>query len=127
MPSQRRSSSTPSSPPGRFRAGSVSSIRSSSQSPNLRFATALSALPTWSDPVGLGAKRTRVMSRTYRGVVQRFVDLVRAAARYLALRPRLRKSLQAALVVLTLIFCAWAVRNEWGKAEDRLRRADAVQ
>jgi len=59
--------------------------------------------------------------------VQRFVDLVRAAARYLALRPRLRKSLQAALVVLTLIFCAWAVRNEWGKAEDRLRRADALQ
>ena len=48
---------------GTFRAGSVSSIRSSSQSPNRRFATALSALPTCSVPVGLGAKRTRIMMR----------------------------------------------------------------
>ena len=49
-------------PPGTLRAGSVSSIRSSSQSPNARLATALSAFPTWSDPVGLGAKRTRFMA-----------------------------------------------------------------
>src|SRR5437763_1215290 len=48
-----------SSPPGTFRAGSVSSIRSSIQSPNSRLATALSAFPTCREPVGLGAKRTR--------------------------------------------------------------------
>jgi A/G-specific adenine glycosylase len=36
----------------------VSSIRSSIQSPKERLATALSAFPTWSEPVGLGAKRT---------------------------------------------------------------------
>ena len=38
-------------------AGSVSSIRSSIQSPKELLATALSALPTCSDLVGLGAKR----------------------------------------------------------------------
>src|SRR5918992_808375 len=53
--SQRRSSRIACSPPGTFRAGSVSSIRSSIQSPKRRFATALSAFPTWSDPVGLGS------------------------------------------------------------------------
>src|SRR4051812_44503712 len=47
-----------SSPPGTFRCGSVSSIRSSIQSPRPRLATALSALPTCREPVGLGAKRT---------------------------------------------------------------------
>jgi ATP-dependent DNA ligase len=36
----------------------VSSIRRSIQSPSRRFATALSAFPTCSEPVGLGAKRT---------------------------------------------------------------------
>src|SRR5262245_31539065 len=51
-----------SSPPGTFRCGSVSSIRSSIQSPRRRFATALSALPTCRDPVGLGAKRTLFIS-----------------------------------------------------------------
>jgi hypothetical protein len=40
----------------------VSSIRSSIQSPNPRFATAESALPMCSVPVGLGAKRTRLIS-----------------------------------------------------------------
>src|SRR5438034_11683976 len=44
-----------------FRVASVSSIRSRNQSPKSRFATALRALPTWSDPVGLGAKRTLVI------------------------------------------------------------------
>ncbi len=47
--------------------GSVSSIRSTSAPPrssaNRRFATAVSALPRWSDPVGLGAKRTRTLTR----------------------------------------------------------------
>lgn len=55
--------------------------------------------------------------------MQRFVDLLRAGARYLAHHPRLRKGLQAALVLVTLGFCAWAVRNEWSKAEDLLRNA----
>src|SRR5579885_317633 len=47
-----------SSPPGTLRAGSVSSMRSSIRSPKRRLATALSALPTCSVPVGLGANRT---------------------------------------------------------------------
>ena len=47
-----RSAITPSLPPGTFRAGSVSSILRSSQSPNRRFATALSAFPTCSVPSG---------------------------------------------------------------------------
>jgi A/G-specific adenine glycosylase len=42
----------------------VSSIRSSIQSPNVRFATALSAFPTCRLPVGLGAKRTRTISES---------------------------------------------------------------
>ena len=58
-PEPRRSSTIASSPPGTFRAGSVSSIRKSIQSPKPRFATAESALPMCSVPVGLGAKRTR--------------------------------------------------------------------
>ena len=48
-----------------LRAGSVSSIRSSIQSPKARLATADSALPTCSVPVGLGAKRTRVTAPIY--------------------------------------------------------------
>ena len=54
-PGRRRIAS---SPPATFRVGSVSSIRRSIQSPSRRLITALSALPTWSEPVGLGAKRT---------------------------------------------------------------------
>src|SRR5713101_3948863 len=50
------------SPPGTFRCGSVSSIRKSIQSPRLRLATALRALPTCREPVGLGAKRTLFIS-----------------------------------------------------------------
>src|SRR6185503_14224959 len=62
-PSHSRSRSSSSSPPGTLRAGSVSSIRSSSQSPSDRAATALSALPTCNEPVGLGAKRVRLMAQ----------------------------------------------------------------
>ena len=62
-----RSATIASSPPGTFRAGSVSSIRSSMYSPKRRFATALSALPTWSVPVGLGANRTRGMGSSLSG------------------------------------------------------------
>jgi hypothetical protein len=62
-PSQERSSRIAPSPPSTFRAGSVSSMRSTSApsraSANRRLATAVSAFPRWSDPVGLGAKRTR--------------------------------------------------------------------
>src|SRR6266550_8082023 len=50
------------SPPGTFRCGSVSSIRRSIQSPRVRLATALRALPTCREPVGLGAKRTLFIS-----------------------------------------------------------------
>ena len=46
--------------PATSRVRSVSSIRSSSHSPRRRFTTAERALPRWSEPVGLGAKRTRV-------------------------------------------------------------------
>ena len=62
-PSHSRSRNSASSPPETLRAGSVSSIRSSDQPPSERFATALSAFPTWSEPVGLGAKRVRLMAR----------------------------------------------------------------
>src|SRR3981081_4924027 len=51
-----------SSPPGTFRCGSVSSIPRSIQSPRPRWATALRALPTCREPVGLGAKRTFFIS-----------------------------------------------------------------
>jgi uncharacterized membrane protein YbhN (UPF0104 family) len=55
--------------------------------------------------------------------VQAFVDMLRAAARYLQARPDLRKALQGVVVVVTLLFCAWAVRDEWSKAESRLSHA----
>jgi hypothetical protein len=55
--------------------------------------------------------------------MQRFVDQLRAWARYLAAHPRLRKSLQVGLVAVTLAFCAWAVRDEWSKAETLLSNA----
>src|SRR5439155_6743564 len=48
--------------PGTFRCGSVSSIRRSIQSPGPRWATALRALPTCRDPVGLVAKRPLFIS-----------------------------------------------------------------
>ena len=56
-----------SAPPSTLRAASVSSIRSRNRPPcssaKRRFATALSALPRCSDPVGLGAKRTLTIGR----------------------------------------------------------------
>jgi hypothetical protein len=58
-PSQSRSSRIASSPPGTLRAGLVSSMRSRNQPPKRRFATVESAFPTCSEPVGLGANRTR--------------------------------------------------------------------
>ena len=61
--SQERSSIIASSPPVTVRAGSVSSMRRMktppSSSANRRFATAVSAFPRCSEPVGLGANRTR--------------------------------------------------------------------
>src|SRR5919201_5688475 len=62
IPSHSRSRRIASSPPGTLRAGSVSSIRSRSQSAIRRAAAALSALPRWSEPVGLGAKRARTIA-----------------------------------------------------------------
>ena len=71
MPSHSRSAAIASAPPSTFRAASVSSIRSRKAPPcssaKRRFATALSAPPRWSDPVGLGAKRTRTMRARYTG------------------------------------------------------------
>src|SRR5919197_844104 len=64
-PSQARSSRIPCSAPLTARGSSVSSIRSTSAPPRSsakqRLATAVSALPRCSEPVGLGAKRTRII------------------------------------------------------------------
>src|SRR5947208_1414566 len=68
MPSHERARRISASPPPPLRFASVSSMRSSSQSPSRRFATAVSALPTCSEPVGLGANRTRFTCRAYSGV-----------------------------------------------------------
>src|SRR5436190_2386007 len=76
-PSHLRSRMIASSPPGTARAGSVSSIRSSIQSPNARFATALSAFPTCRLPVGLGAKRTRTISGSQSTLAAVEADLLR--------------------------------------------------
>ena len=65
IPSHSRSARIAASPPSTFRAGSVSSMRRSIQSPRRRLMTALSALPRCSDPVGLGAKRTLAIGRVY--------------------------------------------------------------
>ena len=56
--------------------------------------------------------------------MQRIVDRLKEAARYLQAHPRRRQGLQVALVAVTLAFCAWAVRNEWSKAESSLRNAN---
>jgi uncharacterized membrane protein YbhN (UPF0104 family) len=53
-----------------------------------------------------------------------FVGSVRGAARFMMEHPRLRKSLQLILVVATVAFCAWAVRNEWSKAGQALEHAN---
>src|SRR6478752_7099411 len=46
-----------------------------------------------------------------------------APVEYLRARPRLRKGIQAALLVITLAFCAWAVHAEWSKAAPLLANA----
>ncbi len=51
------------------------------------------------------------------------VSKARSAFRYLQARPRLSKSLQLALVVATVSFCAWAVRDQWPKAAPLLENA----
>ena len=87
-PSHARSARIASSPPSTLRAGSVSSIRSTTTPPwesaKRRFATAVSAFPRWSEPVGLGAKRTRTDTRLR-------VDRDVARLRGDALEPRARR------------------------------------
>ena len=55
--------------------------------------------------------------------MQRFVDAIRATARYLETHPRTRKSVQLAIVVVVIAFCVWGVRHEWSKAGSRLEYA----
>jgi uncharacterized membrane protein YbhN (UPF0104 family) len=47
----------------------------------------------------------------------------RTAAAFFRAHPLLTKGFQLALVVLTLGFCAWAVRDQWSKAEPLLAHA----
>jgi uncharacterized membrane protein YbhN (UPF0104 family) len=51
------------------------------------------------------------------------VERVRAAARWLHEHRRVYLTIQVVLVVLTVGFCAWAVRDEWSKAAPRLEDA----
>ena len=46
-----------------------------------------------------------------------------AGVQYLRARPRLIKGMQLALLVLTLGFCVWAVRDQWSKAGPLLAHA----
>src|SRR4051794_18953170 len=47
-----------------------------------------------------------------------------AALQYFRARPRLTKGLQLTLLALTLLFCTWAVREQWAKAGPLLEKAD---
>jgi uncharacterized membrane protein YbhN (UPF0104 family) len=47
-----------------------------------------------------------------------------AAVRYLRARPRVLKGIQLVLLVLTLGFCAWAIRDQWSKAGPLLADAN---
>ena len=47
-----------------------------------------------------------------------------SAFRYLREHPRTSKALQATLLIITVGFCAWAVRNEWSKAGDSIANAN---
>src|SRR3954454_22451462 len=47
----------------------------------------------------------------------------RVALAYLRAHPRLVKGIQAALLVATLGFCIWAVRDQWSKAQPLLAHA----
>jgi uncharacterized membrane protein YbhN (UPF0104 family) len=53
----------------------------------------------------------------------RIVSTARAVFLFLQARPRLSKSLQLALVLATVLFCAWAVRDQWPKAAPLLENA----
>ncbi|HEV7640892.1 MAG TPA: hypothetical protein VGO39_08510, partial [Gaiellaceae bacterium] len=46
-----------------------------------------------------------------------------AGVQYLRARPRLVKGIQLVLLVLTVGFCAWAVRDQWSKAGPLLSHA----
>ncbi len=51
------------------------------------------------------------------------VPRLRAVAVFFRAHPLLSKLLQVGLLVLTVGFCVWAVRNEWPKASPRLEHA----
>jgi uncharacterized membrane protein YbhN (UPF0104 family) len=55
--------------------------------------------------------------------VATLVPRLRAAAAFFRAHPLLTKGLQLGLVVLTVGFCVWAVRDEWSKAGPRLEHA----
>lgn len=46
-----------------------------------------------------------------------------AGVQYLRARPRLIKGIQLVLLVLTVVFCVWAVRDQWSKAGPLLENA----
>lgn len=52
-----------------------------------------------------------------------FAGWIRSAAAYLRAHRTLSLALQIAIVVATIVFCAWAVRKEWAKAGPLLRDA----
>jgi uncharacterized membrane protein YbhN (UPF0104 family) len=47
-----------------------------------------------------------------------------AAVQYLRARPRVLKGIELALLVLTVGFCAWAIQDQWPKAEPLLADAN---
>ena len=51
------------------------------------------------------------------------VPRLRAVAAFFRAHPLLSKGLQVGLLVVTVGFCVWAVRNEWPKASPRLEHA----
>jgi glycosyltransferase 2 family protein len=55
--------------------------------------------------------------------VASIVPRLRAAAAFFRAHPLLSKGLQLTLLLLTVGFCVWAVRNEWSKAGPRLEHA----
>jgi glycosyltransferase 2 family protein len=55
--------------------------------------------------------------------VASIVPRLRAAAAFFRAHPLLSKGLQVTLLLLTVGFCVWAVRNEWSKAGPRLEHA----
>jgi glycosyltransferase 2 family protein len=48
-----------------------------------------------------------------------------AAVEFFRARPRLVKGIQFALLAITVAFCAWAVRDQWSKAQPLLENANA--